>query len=79
MSFQSYLDNIKAKTGRTPEDFREATVAADVLKPGVTATQIVEWLAKDFDLGRGHAMCIFAVFKDNGWVEPKPKMPPKSK
>jgi len=79
MSFQSYLDNIKAKIGRTPEDFREAAVAADVLKPGVTATQIVEWLAKDFDLGRGHAMCIFAVFKDNGWVEPKPKMHPKSK
>jgi hypothetical protein len=79
MSFQSYLDNIKAKTGKTPEDFREAAVAADVLKPGVTATQIIEWLAKDYDLGRGHAMCIFTVFKDKGWVEPKPKAPPKPK
>lgn len=79
MSFQSYLNNIKAKTGKTPEDFREAAIAAEVLKPGVTATEIVQWLAKDYDLGRGHAMCIFAVFKDNGWVEPKPKTPREPK
>jgi len=79
MSFQAYLDNIKTKTGKTPEDFRQAAIAAEVLKPGVTATEIVQWLAKDYDLGRGHAMCIFAVFKDNGWIEPKPKAPRQSK
>ena len=78
MSFQSYLNNIKAKTGKTPEDFREAGIAAEVLKPGVTATQIIEWLAKDYDLRRGHAMCIFAVFKENGWIEPGPKAPRRS-
>lgn len=77
MSFQAYLDNIKAKTGKTPTDFHEAGLAAGVIVPGVTATQIIKWLARDYGLGRGHAMCIFTVFKHNGWIEPKPKKSPK--
>lgn len=28
MSFQAYLDNIKAKTGKTPEDFKKAAEKA---------------------------------------------------
>jgi hypothetical protein len=67
VSFQAYLDNIKARTGRTPEDFCKAARAAGLL-PHATATQIVTWLARDFGLGRGHAMAIFAVFKHKGWV-----------
>jgi hypothetical protein len=70
MSFQAYLDNIKAKTGKTPADFHKAALAAGVLGPDSTATAIVNWLAKDYGLGRGHAMAIFAVFKDKGWFKP---------
>lgn len=33
------------------------------LNPAVKATQITDWLKKDFDLGHGHAMAIYAVFK----------------
>ena len=47
MSFQAYLDNIQAKTGKTPADFR--AMAADKgfadaagLHPGVKAGQIVQ-------------------------------------
>ena len=69
MSFQAYLDNIKTKTGKTPEDFHKAARAAGLL-PDATATQIVNWLARDFQLGRGHAMAIFAVFKHKGWIAP---------
>jgi hypothetical protein len=68
MSFQAYLDNIKAKTGKTPDEFHRAARKAGLLEPGTTATRIVAWLAKDYDLGRGHAMAIFAVFKQEGWI-----------
>jgi hypothetical protein len=34
------------------------------LKSGIKAGQIVQWLKDDFDLGHGHAMAIYALFKD---------------
>jgi hypothetical protein len=63
MSFQAYIDNIKAKTGKTPEDFRKIAEKKGLLKPGVKAGEIVAWLKKDIGLGRGHAMAIYATFK----------------
>ena len=63
MSFQAYIDNIKAKTGKTPEDFRALAEKKGLLKPGVKAGEIVSWLKKDFSLGHGHAMAIYAAFK----------------
>jgi len=71
MSFQAYLDNIQAKTGKTPADFK--VMAADKgfadaagLRPGVKAGQIIQWLKGDFGLGHGHAMAIVAVLKGGG-------------
>lgn len=69
MSFQAYLDNIKAKTGKTPDDFHGAAREAGLLEPGTKVMQIVAWLAKDYGLGRGHAMAIVAVFKRQGWIQ----------
>lgn len=68
MSFQAYIDNIKAKTGKTPKDFRQLAeqkgfVEKGTIKKGVKAGQIVDWLKADFDLGRGHAMAIYATLK----------------
>lgn len=63
MSFQAYLDNIKAKTGKTPEDFRKLAEKKGLLKPETKAKQITDWLKKDFGLGHGHAMAIYTVFK----------------
>lgn len=68
MSFQAYLDNIKAKTGKSPEDFKKLATKKGFLengklKPTVKAGEIVAWLKKDFELGHGHAMAIYAVFK----------------
>jgi hypothetical protein len=63
MSFQAYIDNIKAKTGKTPEDFKKLAQEKGLLKLGVKAGEIVKWLKDDFDLGRGHAMAIYATFK----------------
>lgn len=63
MSFQAYIDNIKTKTGMTPEDFRKIAEKKGLLKPEVNAGEIVAWLKKDFGLGYGHAMAIYATFK----------------
>ena len=32
------------------------------------AGDLVAFLKKEFGLGHGHSMAIWAVFKDNGWV-----------
>ena len=68
MSFQAYLDNIKAKTGKTPEDFKKLAAEKGFmmdgkLNPSTKATEITNWLKEEFDLGHGHAMAIFASFK----------------
>jgi hypothetical protein len=63
MTFQAYIDNIEAKTGKTPEDFLQLAGERGLLKPGVKAGQIVEWLNEDYGLGRGHAMAIYSILK----------------
>jgi len=63
MSFQAYLDNIKAKTGKSADDFKKLAEKKGLLKPGTKAGEIVVWLKKDFELGHGHAMAIYAVLK----------------
>ena len=72
MSFQAYIDNIKAKTGKTPEELKEAMQKAGLFNPDMKATELVDFLASEFELGHGHAMAIWAVFKDKGWVNPRP-------
>ncbi|MDD5320089.1 MAG: DUF4287 domain-containing protein [Methylococcales bacterium] len=63
MSFQAYIDNIKTKTGKTPDEFKQLAEQKGLLKPGVKAGEIVAWLKEDFGLGHGHAMAIYATFK----------------
>ena len=54
MSFQAYLDTIKAKTGKTPEDFKALAAEKGLTK----YTEVVAWLKADFGLGQGHANVI---------------------
>ena len=63
MSFQAYIDTIKAKTGLDPADFKKLADKKGLLAEGVKAGEIVAWLADDYDLGRGHAMALVATFK----------------
>lgn len=63
MSFQAYIDNIKAKTGKSPDDFKKLAEKEGLLKEGIKAGEIVKWLKENFDLGHGHAMAIYATFK----------------
>ncbi|WP_324680626.1 DUF4287 domain-containing protein [Hymenobacter sp. GOD-10R] len=68
MSFQAYIDNIKAKTGKSLDDFRQLAEAKGFLQDGqlvasIKATVITNWLKEEFELGHGHAMAIYASFK----------------
>ena len=68
MSFQAYLTNIQAKTGKTPAHFRKLAEQKGFtqngeLRPAVKAGDIIKWLKADFDLGHGHAMAIYALLK----------------
>ncbi len=68
MSFQAYLDNIEAKTGKTPDDFRALAHARGFMEDGgvpatIKATQVTDWLKAEFGLGHGHAMAIYALLK----------------
>jgi len=68
MSFQAYIDNIKAKTGKTHAYFKKLAeeknfIVNGKLNPKVKATEITNWLKEDFELGHGHAMAIYATFK----------------
>lgn len=69
MTFQAYIDNIKAKTGKTPEELKAAAEKAGVYSPDMKAGDLVKFLKDEFDLGHGHSMAIWAVFKDRGWVK----------
>ena len=75
MTFQAYLDNIHKKTGKTPADFYALAKQKKLIGPDFTASALVAWLKKDFDLGHGHAMAIWAVFKANGWAAETAKAP----
>lgn len=68
MSFQAYLTNIQAKTGKSVEDLkqlatRKGFIDKGLLKPEVKATEIVNWLKEEYALGHGHAMAVYAYFK----------------
>lgn len=68
MSFQAYLDNIQAKTGKSPSDFKamaekKGFTQNGKIRPEIKATQITDWLKEEFELGHGHAMAIYALLK----------------
>lgn len=64
MTFKAYIDNIQAKTGKTPKDFLVLAEKKGLLKEGVKTQQIVKWLKEDYGLGQGHAMAIVLTFKN---------------
>ena len=54
-AFQSYLDNIKAKTSLTAADFRKLAKEKGLTKAG----EVVARLKNDYGLGYGHAGAIW--------------------
>ena len=70
MSFQAYLDAIEQKTGRTPQELLDEA-GAKGFGPDTKAAVIVEWLATDHRLGRGHAMAMVHVVKNGATISDK--------
>ncbi|MEP6482669.1 MAG: DUF4287 domain-containing protein [Rhodoglobus sp.] len=60
MSFQAYLDTIEKKTGLTPREL-VAKANENGFDETSKATPIIQWLAAEYGLGRGHAMALVHV------------------
>jgi hypothetical protein len=68
MSFQAYIDNVEAKTGKSAGELKSLAIGKGLadengLAPGVKPGAIIDWLKADYDLGHGHAMSIVAWIK----------------
>ncbi len=70
MSFQAYLDTIEEKTGLTPRQLVDIAHEKG-FDENTKATPIVEWLAADYGLGRGHAMALVHVIKNGPQISEK--------
>lgn len=68
MTFEAYIDNIHAKTGKWPRDFFDEAVAQGVLRPETKTMEFVNWLKASSGLGHGHAMAVWEAFRRNGWI-----------
>ena len=79
MSFQAYLDNVEQKTGLMPRELL-SLAAARGFDSSTKAGPILEWLAADYGLGRGHGMSIVHLVqgKSTGetlWLDGKATKP----
>ena len=68
MSFQAYIDTIRAKTGKGPDEHRAWAEAKGFLEggrlaPTLKAMSVVAALKDDLGLGHGHAMAVVALLK----------------
>lgn len=73
MTFEAYMNNIRAKTGKGPKEFFDEAVGAGVLRPDTKTMEFVAWLKAHAGLGHGHAMAVREAFKRNGWIPLPPK------
>jgi len=71
MSFQAYLGNIEKKTGKTPRELIAEAKEKGLDDPETKAGTIVDWLKRDYDLGRGHAMALVHVIKKGPQISDK--------
>ena len=60
MTYKAYIDNIKAKTGKTPEDFRKLAKKKGLVNYG----ELLKWLKSDCGLGHGHANAIILYIQN---------------
>ena len=60
MTYKAYLDNIKAQTGKGPEDYRKMAKEKGLTKHA----DLLKWLKEDCGLGHGHANAMILYIKD---------------
>ena len=60
MTYKAYIDNIYAKTGKRPEDYRKMAKEKGLTK----YADLLKWLKTDCGLGHGHANAIILYIQD---------------
>ena len=60
VTYKAYIDNIKAETGKGPEQY----LAMAKRKGLTTHGELLAWLKTDMGLGHGHANAIILYIKD---------------
>jgi hypothetical protein len=60
MTYKAYIDNIYAKTGKTPEDYLKMAKGKGLVEYG----DLLKWLKTECGLGHGHANAIILYIQD---------------
>jgi hypothetical protein len=60
MTFKAYIDNVYAKTGKTPEDYMVMAREKGLTKYG----DLLKWLKTECGLRHGHANAIILCIQD---------------
>lgn len=60
MTYKAYIDNIYAKTSKSPEDYRKMAKEKGLVKHA----DLLKWLKTECGLGHGHATAIILYIKD---------------
>jgi len=66
MTFKAYMNNIQAKTGKTPEDFWKLANEKGFIKQGKIVAKhsdLLKWLKSDIGLGHVHANFIITYLR----------------
>ena len=66
MTYKAYMQNIEAKTGKTPEDLWKIANKMGFIKEGeivATHAQLLGWLKSDIGLGYVHANMVIVYLR----------------
>ncbi len=66
MTFKAYMDNIQAKTGKTPEDFWKLAIKKGFVKRGKIVAkhaELLAWIKSEIGLGHVHANFIILYLR----------------
>lgn len=61
MTYTAYIENIKAKTGKSPEEYAAMAKEKGLTKHG----ELLSWLKTDMGLGHGYANAIILYIRDS--------------
>ena len=67
MTYKAYLDNIRAKTGKSPEEYGRMAKEKGLVKYG----ELLKWLKTECGLGHGHANAMILYIQNPSLAKKK--------
>ena len=67
MTYKAYIDNIRAQTGKGPEEYRRMAKEKGLQ----THAELLKWLKTDCGLGHGHANAMILYIRDTELAKKK--------